>query len=91
MLCFASGNRDEEVFADPFTFDIRRENSKQHVGFGYGAHQCLGKYLAEMEMKSFWKAVLPKIKSVQFNGDPERVQASFVSGPKKLPIQYELV
>jgi len=88
MLCYASGNRDEEVFDDPFTFRSDRKGNK-HVSFGYGAHLCLGQHLAKMEMRILYEELLPRLKSVALNGEPKNSQAVFVSGPKKLPIQYE--
>jgi hypothetical protein len=88
MLCYASGNRDEEVFDDPFTFRADRKGNK-HVSFGYGAHLCLGQHLAKMEMRILYEELLPKLNSVALNGEPKNSQAVFVSGPKKLPIQYE--
>jgi len=88
MLCYASGNRDEEVFDDPFTFRVDRKGNK-HVSFGYGAHLCLGQHLAKMEMRILYEELLPRLKSVALNGEPKNSQAVFVSGPKKLPIQFE--
>lgn len=89
-LCYPSGNRDEDIFEDPFAFNIERPNHRKHIGFGFGAHQCLGKYLAEMEMKSFWEAILPTFDAVELDGEPTRVNANFVSGPKTIPIKYTL-
>jgi cytochrome P450 len=88
MLCYASGNRDEEVFDDPYTFHVDRKGNK-HVSFGYGAHLCLGQHLAKMEMRILYEELLPRLKSVALNGEPKNSQAVFVSGPKKLPIQFE--
>ncbi len=47
-LAYVSGNRDEEVFTDPFRFDVGREPNK-HLAFGYGVHFCLGAALARLE------------------------------------------
>lgn len=89
MLCYASGNRDEAVFEDPFTFRSDRKPNR-HVAFGYGAHLCLGQYLAKMEMRILFEELLPRLKSLALDGDPQMTQATFVNGPKKLPIRYEL-
>lgn len=89
MLCYASGNRDEAVFEDPFTFRTDRKPNR-HVAFGYGAHLCLGQYLAKMEMRILFEELLPRLKSLALDGDPQMTQATFVNGPKKLPIRYEL-
>ena len=89
MLCYASGNRDEAVFDDPAAFQIERKPNK-HLAFGYGAHLCLGQHLAKMEMRILWEEMLPRIKSLELNGQPKNSQATFVSGPKTLPIRFEM-
>lgn len=89
MMCYASGNRDEEVFEDPFSFRSDRKPNR-HVAFGYGAHLCIGQYLAKMEMRILFEELLPRLKSLSLDGDPKMTQATFVNGPKSLPIRYEL-
>lgn len=86
MLCYPSGNRDEEVFDRPFEFDITRP--KKHVAFGYGAHICLGQHLARLKMKLLWSKILDRLTHVELNGTPTRIHGNFVSGPKSLPIKY---
>lgn len=89
LLSYISGNRDEEVFDDPFVFDIGRDPNK-HIAFGYGVHFCLGAALARMEVNSFFSALLPRLKSVQLTGLPQHVATTFVGGLKHLPIRYSL-
>lgn len=89
FLAYPSGNRDEDIFDDPFSFQIDRSPNK-HVAFGYGAHVCIGQHLARMEMRILWEELLPRLKSVEINGTPSRVQANFVSGPKSLPIKFKM-
>ena len=90
MLCYASGNRDEAVFDNPDVFDPKRSPNK-HLAFGYGAHLCLGQHLAKMDMRILFEELLPRLKSVAFDGTPTRSEAVFVSGPKRLPIRYDMV
>ena len=85
MLCYLSGNRDEEVFDDPFAFRVDRSPNRQ-LAFGYGAHLCLGQHLAKMEMRIFFEEFFARVESVRLDGAPERTVANFVSGPKRLPI-----
>lgn len=87
MLCYASGNRDEEVFADPYTFRVDRSPNRL-VSFGYGAHLCLGQHLAKMEMRILFEEMLPYLKSLELAGEPKMSEAVFVNGPKKLPIRF---
>jgi len=89
MLCYASGNRDEEVFEEPFKFRSDRKPNR-HVAFGYGAHLCLGQYLAKMEMRILFEELLPRLKSIALDGEVKMSQATFVNGPKRLPIRFEL-
>jgi hypothetical protein len=87
MLCYLSGNRDEEVFDDPFTFRVDRKPNRQ-IAFGFGAHVCLGQHLARMEMRILFEELLPKLKTLELAGTPKRAASTFVSGPKTLPIRY---
>lgn len=89
MLCYASGNRDEDVFDDAAAFKVDRKPNK-HLAFGYGAHLCLGQHLAKMEMRILWEEMLPRIKSVELNGEPKQSLATFVNGPKTLPIRFQM-
>ena len=82
MLCYASGNRDEEVFEEPDRFRSDRKPNR-HVAFGYGAHLCLGQYLAKLEMRILFEELLPHLKSLSLDGEVKMTQAYFVNGPKK--------
>jgi cytochrome P450 len=88
-LSYVSANRDEDVFDDPFRFDVGRDPNK-HLAFGYGVHFCLGAALARMEVNSFFTELLPRLKSIELNGNPELIATTFVGGLKHLPIRYEL-
>ncbi len=89
MLCYASANRDEAVFEDPFTFNPDRTANTQ-VAFGYGGHVCLGQHLARLEMRILMEELLPRLKSLELAGEPARVESTFVGGLKRLPIRFEI-
>lgn len=89
LLSYPSANRDEDVFEDPFRFDVGRSPNK-HLAFGFGVHFCLGAMLARMELKALLGALLPRIRSVELAGEPKLMQTLFVGGLKRLPIRYEL-
>ncbi|HEX8902195.1 cytochrome P450 [Vitreimonas sp.] len=89
MLCYPSGNRDEAVFDDPYTFNPERTPNK-HVSFGYGAHICIGQHLARMEMRVLWEELLARLDHVELNGEPKRTEANFVCGPKAVPIRFKM-
>jgi cytochrome P450 len=88
-LSYVSANHDEEVFDDPFRFDVARDPNK-HLAFGYGVHFCLGAALARIEVNSFFTELLPRLKSIELNGNPELIATTFVGGLKHLPIRYDL-
>jgi cytochrome P450 len=88
-LLYVSGNRDEDVFADPFRFRIDREPNKQ-IAFGYGAHVCIGQHLARMEVKGFFTELLKRLDHIEQVGEAKRVQSVFVSGLKTLPVRYSI-
>jgi cytochrome P450 len=87
LLSYVSANRDEDVFDNPFRFDVGRDPNK-HLAFGYGVHFCLGAALARMEVNSFFTELLPRLKSVELTGDPQFVATTFVGGLKHLPVRY---
>lgn len=89
LLSYVSSNRDEDVFTDPFCFDVGREPNK-HNAFGYGVHFCLGAALARMEVSSFFSELVPRLESIELTGQPEHIATIFVGGLKHLPIRYSL-
>jgi len=89
VLSFPSGNRDEEAFDAPFEFRVERTPNR-HIGFGFGAHACLGVHLARMEMAIFFEELLPRLESVELAGAPRRTITNFVGGPKSLPIRFRM-
>lgn len=88
-LFYWSGNRDEDVFDDPFTFKVDRDVKKQ-VAFGHGAHLCLGMHLARMEIKALFAALLPRLHEIELAGTPHNTRSNFVSGLKTLPVRYRM-
>ena len=90
MMCYPSGNRDESAFEDPFAFRVDRADAKKHIAFGYGPHLCLGNALAKMEMRILFNEILSRINHLELAGAPAWVEASFVSGLKRLPIRYQV-
>jgi cytochrome P450 len=89
LLSYVSANRDDDVFENPFRFDVGRDPNK-HLAFGYGVHFCLGAALARMEVNSFFTELLPRLKSIELNGPPQFVATTFVGGLKHLPVRYQL-
>ena len=84
---YISANRDEEVFPDPYRFDITRRPN-EHVTFGPGGpHFCLGAHLARLETKVMFQELLPRLRSIELTGPATRIRSNFVNGIKKMPIR----
>ena len=88
VMWHISANRDEEVFDDPYTFDITR-SPNPHVAFGGGGpHYCLGANLARMELRLILTELLTRITDLQLAGEPERLVSNFIGGIKHLPVTW---
>ncbi|MDI2032732.1 cytochrome P450 [Saccharopolyspora sp. TS4A08] len=87
-LFYASANHDDEVFTDPFTFDITRDPNP-HLAFGgHGAHYCIGANLARMEVRQIFDAVADMAPDLRRAGEPRRLRSGWLNGIKDLPVQY---
>ena len=87
VVWFGSGNRDEEVFADPYRFDVQR-HPNEHMSFGRGGpHMCLGNSLARMEIQIMFEELLARDVNLVPNGKPEYVRSNFVHGFKRVPVK----
>ncbi len=82
-----SGNRDEEYFEDPDTFDVGRYPNK-HMAFGPGGiHHCLGAHLARLEVRIAFEELLKRVDGFEIMGPPERLRSNFFNGIKRLPVR----
>jgi len=88
-LFYASANRDEDVYPDPFAFRVDR-SPNPHLGFGIGEHYCLGAHLARMDLRVFWRQFAERVESVELAGPVELLAASFVGGPKHIPARLRV-
>jgi cholest-4-en-3-one 26-monooxygenase len=88
-IWYISANRDESVFENPFTFDIKR-TPNEHVAFGGGGpHFCLGANLARMEMNIMFDELVRRVDSVELMGDVKRLRSNFINGIKHLPVRLK--
>ncbi|GIE94372.1 cytochrome P450 [Paractinoplanes rishiriensis] len=87
-MFYGSANYDEEVFADPRTFDITR-SPNPHLGFGgSGAHFCLGANLARLEIDLIFNAIADHMPGISLAGEPQRLRSGWLNGIKHLPVRY---
>lgn len=92
LIVQASANRDARHFENPDEFDIYRHNSTEHFTFGYGAHQCMGKNIARMEMRIILDEFvrrLPHIKLVE-DQEFEYLPNTSFRGPKSLWVEWDV-
>jgi cytochrome P450 len=90
VLMIVGANRDPQIFSDPDTFDIHRENAKRNLAFGYGAHHCLGASLARLEAEAVWKHLLlrfPNVASWKVNGEVVTKRGRVIRGLETLPMR----
>ena len=90
MLCYLSGNRDEQVFREPERFGIDPDPVR-NLAFGYGAHVCLGQHLARLEMQIFFEELVGRLAWIELAGVPRRSASVFVGGPKTLPVRFAML
>jgi hypothetical protein len=88
-MFYLSANRDEAVFEAPFEFRPERVPNR-HLGFGIGAHFCLGRLLAMAEIRALFRELLARVTDLELAGAPEWVQSNFVGALKRLPLRYRL-
>ena len=87
MLWYTSVNRDEEVFHDPQTFDVRR-SPNDHLAFGIGEHYCLGANLARMELREIFRGVLAHLHDMEMTAPPRRLRSTFINGVKEMRVRF---
>ncbi|BBY89012.1 MULTISPECIES: cytochrome P450 [Mycolicibacterium] len=88
VMSYRSANFDEEVFTDPFRFDIQR-NPNPHVGFGgTGAHYCVGANLAKMTIDLIFGAIADQMPDLTPLGTPERLRSGWLNGIKHWQVDY---
>jgi len=86
VVWYASANRDEAVFEDPFRFDIAR-TPNEHLSFGFGRHYCLGANLARLEMRVVFEAILERGVEVERRGEIDHLLSSFTNSLKRMPVE----
>ena len=90
VLFYCSANRDEEVFEDPFTFDVGRSPNR-HLGFGWAEHYCLGAHLAKASMKALVEEMVKRVAWIKPADERTYTASNFVVGLKTLPVHYKLL
>jgi cholest-4-en-3-one 26-monooxygenase len=85
-IWYVSANRDEEVFPDPFRFDVKRWPN-EHITFGGGRHFCLGVHLARLELKVLFSELAARAPRIELAGGVSRLRSNLEHGLKRLPVR----
>ncbi|MGA1299093.1 MAG: cytochrome P450, partial [Ilumatobacteraceae bacterium] len=89
VMFYASGNRDERAFDNPYKFDITRTVTPAQVGFGAGGpHFCLGANLARREIAVMFDEIRRRMPNLRITGEPAYLQSSFINGIKRMPCSW---
>lgn len=87
-MFYGSANYDEDVFEDPYTFNIMRDPNP-HVGFGgNGTHFCIGANLARMEINLMFNALADIVPNITKVEKPRRLRHGWINGIKELQVDY---
>ncbi len=90
---FASANQDDAQFADAMTFNIMRDNLKDHVAFGKGVHHCLGAALARREMNGGFKVLFERLENFRLQPgaiEPQFAPNALLHGLIGLPLAFDV-
>ncbi|HVA43632.1 MAG TPA: cytochrome P450 [Acidimicrobiales bacterium] len=88
-MWYVSANRDEDVFSDPFAFDISRDPNP-HIAFGGGGpHHCLGSNLARMEIRVLFEELARRVPELEALEAPQPLRSNFIGGIKHLPVRLK--
>ena len=87
-LLYDAGNRDAEVFEDPWTYDIERSNASAHLGFGYGPHLCIAAHLARLDARELYKALLSTFSTIEVTGEVTEIRQLLRQGWVHAPLSF---
>ena len=86
-MWYLAGNHDKSKIEDPGRLLIDRKNARQHLGFGFGIHRCLGNRLAEMQLRVLWEEVMKRFEHLEVTGDAKYLNSSFIHGITELQVR----
>ncbi|GIF62797.1 cytochrome P450 [Asanoa ishikariensis] len=85
VVWLGSANRDESVFADPWTFDPARQPNR-HLAFGSGPHNCLGAALARRMIRVVFEELFATVDDITLDAEPGHIASNFVAGHRHVPV-----
>ncbi|WP_010540253.1 cytochrome P450 [Dietzia alimentaria] len=88
-LMYGSANFDEEVFEDPFTFDIRRDPNPHLTFGGQGPHYCIGANLAKLQIELIFNAIADHMPNLESLGESKRIRSGWLNGITEWPVDFK--
>ena len=93
VMYYHSASRDEDIFSDPDTFDIRRQEREdvknKHRAFGIGEHFCLGSHLARLELQVIFEEIIPRMRNPKLVKPINWLRSNFINGIKEMHISFD--
>ena len=89
VMWYASGNRDEEIFQNPYDLIIDRPNARNHLSFGFGIHRCVGNRLGELTLRIAWEEILKRFESIEVVDTPKRIYSNVTMGYSELLVKVK--
>ncbi|MET0594553.1 MAG: cytochrome P450 [Polyangiaceae bacterium] len=87
VMYYPSANRDEDIFKDPYKFDVGR-TPNEHLAFGTGQHFCLGASLARLEIRIMFEELIKRLPKCELTGKARRLRSNFINGYKEIPARF---
>jgi cytochrome P450 len=89
FVCAATANRDPAVFEEPERFDITKDRGSSSVlTFGFGAHYCVGAYLARAELVETFRHLAPRTPDLRLDGPPVLGPTTGIYAIESLPLSW---
>jgi cytochrome P450 len=87
VIWYVSGNRDDEVIAEPNRLIADRPRPREHTAFGFGIHRCLGNRLAELQLRILWEEILDRDLKIEVLDKPVYAYSNFLRSIRSLPVR----
>lgn len=88
VMWYGAANYDDEVFDNPYEFDVSRSNARDHLAFGIGQHFCIGSQLARMQIRVVYEEILARFPDMRACGSYSYLRSNHLSGLKSMPVVF---